>query len=117
MMNFGTMFRVSGVDFEALFKFLDENPEHFHQYEFGVMSLENVKDSYRKGEMCVFRIHLGEFWNEKYDLVQVYNLPEKRDAILLGPRCGVPNSNGLDARKLSDGQRALQLGRSEEAHV
>lgn len=108
--NSGSMFRVGGVDFERLFKYLEENPDRFHQHEFGVMSLDNVIESYRKGDMCVFRIFLKEWPGKAYQLVQVYNLPEEGGAILLGPGCGFQNSDGLDARNLSLAQNGLQKG-------
>ena len=111
MMNYGSMFRVRNVDFGKLFEFLESHPERYHQHEFGVMSLENAKQSYQNGEMCVFRIRLGEWSPDpKYDLVQIYNLPEKDEAILLGPGCGLGGSNGLDARNLSRAQHTLQKG-------
>lgn len=114
MQGHGTMYRVRGVDFERLFAYLDEHPERFHQHEFGVMSLENVKESYRNGEMCVFRIKLMELNPDKKSqgLVQIYNLPAKDEAILLGPGCGsgAKNANGLDAANISRWQHKLKLG-------
>ena len=114
MQGHGTMYRVRGVDFEKLFSYLDEHPEKFHQHEFGVMSLENVKESYRGGEMCVFRIKIGVLNPAKPsgEVVQIYNLPDKDGAILLGPGCGSGsvNANGLCAANLSKWQHKLKLG-------
>lgn len=108
MMAFGTMYRVTGVNYRALFAYLNENPERFWQHEFGVMTLENVMDSYERGEMCVFRIVL-DLSDGKRGLMQVYNLPDRNDAILLGPYCGY-EGDGLDARSLSRGQLAVLNG-------
>ncbi|MBQ7334846.1 MAG: FAD-dependent oxidoreductase [Clostridia bacterium] len=114
MQHFGTMYRVRNIDYTSLFDYLKANPDRFVQHEFGVMSLENVKESYENGEMCVFRIDLKD-WSPVHGsyYVQVYNLPEKDEAILLGPGCGYHNGNGLDARVISDGQYFLQNG----AHI
>lgn len=109
MQPFGAMFRVRNVDFTRLFAYFEANPDRFFVQEFGVMSFDNVRESYHKGEMCVFRFHLKELSpSPNYDLVQVYNLPEKDEAILLGPICGYSSGDGLDARSLSRGQEALQ---------
>ena len=111
LMGMGVMFRVKNVDFEGMFRYLEENPDRFHQHEFGVMSLENVKESYRKGDMCVFRIVLNEWPEKGYKLVQVYNLPERGEAILLGPGCGYNSEpDGLDARVLSKAVHTVQSG-------
>ena len=121
MQAHGTMYRVRGVDFERLFAYLDEHPERFHQHEFGVMSLENVKESYRNGEMCVFRIKLMELnpVPGSLGLVQIYNLPAKDEAILLGPLCGSygRNSNGLDAANISYWQHKMKLGADRLTNV
>ena len=106
--EFGTMFRVRGVDYERLFEYLEEDPDRFYKQPFGIMSFENVKESYFKGDMCVFGISVNHLIDERW--LQIYNLPEKGGAILLGPCCSYQDSNGLDARKLSAGQHALQEG-------
>ncbi len=109
MMHFGTMYRVRNMNFDALFAYLEEHPEYYHQHEFGVMSLENAKESHARGEMSVFRI-LVKVSENKLQPVQVYNLPTKGEAILLGPYCGVGNLDGLDARDISTGQKQLWDG-------
>lgn len=106
---FGTMYRVRGVDFERLFRFLEENPERFFQHEFGVMSLQNVIESYRNGEICVFRV-MVDTPDWKRTPVQIYNLPNKDEAILLGAYCAYRGGNGLNAKDISDGQRECWFG-------
>ena len=112
MQSTGVMYRVAKVDFEKLFDYLEKNPESYWTHEFGVMSFEDARESYRNGEMCVFRIRLGELSPQpKNDLVQIYNLPQKDEAILLGPCCGTLSYNdGLDGRSLSKAQGILQNG-------
>lgn len=109
MMHFGTMYRVRNVNFNALFDYLEENPDRYHQHEFGVMSLENAKESYQNGQMCVFRV-LVDVPGEGRKPVQVYNLPTKDEAILLGPYCQVWNMDGLNAREVSISQKLCQTG-------
>lgn len=106
MQHVGTMYRVRGVDFEKLFDWLEANPERYFQHEFGVMSLKNARESYNNGEMCVFRVLVD---TPDYDRipVQVYNLPAKDEAILLGGYNGVHNIDGLNARDLSKAQFQL----------
>ena len=110
LMAFGVMFRVRDVDFERLFDYFEKRPECFFKQEFGVMDFEDVRESYRRGDMCVFRIRLLEKSPKPTDdRVQVYNLPTKGEAILLGPLCGLGSDNdGLDARQLSAAQNNLQ---------
>ena len=106
MQHVGTMYRVRGVDFEKLFNWLEANPERYFQHEFGVMSLQNALESYKNGEMCVFRVLVD---TPDYDRipVQVYNLPAKDEAILLGCYNGVYDIDGLNARDLSRAQFQL----------
>ena len=106
--EYGTMFRVKNVDYERLFSYISENPDKFYRHPFGVMSFENVKESYRKGEMCVFGVWVNHLINGRW--LQIYNVPERDEAILLGPCCSVQNANGLDARNLSSAQHSLQEG-------
>ena len=109
MIYFGTMYRVRNVDFEKLFDWLEKNPDEFLEHRFGVMTLENVRESHRNGEMCVFR-----FYVDTPDMgrlaVQVYNLPQKDEAILLSKYCAFMGGDGLDARSLSRGQEGLHKG-------
>ncbi len=63
--------------------------------------------------MCVFRINIPGYSIAPWDNVQVYNLPAKDEAIILGRDCGYKdeiNHSGLDARAISRGQAALQEG-------
>lgn len=112
--SFGTMYRVKDVDFERLFDFFDQNPQCFVVHQFGVMSLEDVKKSYKCGQMCVFRIHhLGCCSDNSWDNIQIYNLPEKGGAIILGRACNYADAtehSGLNARAVSRGQNSLQNG-------
>ena len=112
--RFGTMYRVKGVDFERLFEYFDSDPSSFYVHQFGVMSLEDVKRSYRNGEMCVCRLKMKEFAPmPPWDDVQIYNLPNKDEAILLGAPCAYEDEeehSGVNARAVSRGQNALQNG-------
>ena len=112
--SFGTMYRVNGVDFERLFDYFDQNPQCFVVHQFGVMSLDDVKESYRSGQMCVFRIHhLGCCSDNSWDNIQIYNLPEKGGAIILGRLCSYTDASehsGLNAGAISRGQYSLQRG-------
>lgn len=110
---FGTMYRVNGVDFERMFSYFDKAHASFRVHQFGVMSLDDVKESYRNGQMCVFRINVPGYSIAHWDNVQVYNLPGKDEAIILGRACGYKDDkehSGLNAKALSRGQHALQEG-------
>lgn len=117
-LNPGVMYRVAGIDFEKLFDFLSNNREYFHVQEFGRMSLEECISRYRAGEMFVFRVNPRKYHPE-YDendtnrtLIQIYNLPQKGEAILLGPAVGgsKTHNNGLDSRENSLAQHEVQTG-------
>ncbi|MBQ7974292.1 MAG: FAD-dependent oxidoreductase [Clostridia bacterium] len=108
LQQMGTMYRVRGVDFEKLFGWLKENPERFFQHEFGVMSLDNVIESYNNGEMCVFRVLVST--PDGLSPVQVYNLPAKDEAILLGMASEIYDEDGCDARSLSRAQYKMYVG-------
>ena len=103
----GVMFRVKDIDFEGIFAFLDENPNRIWPHPHGNMSLENIKRSYRKGDMCVFGIN-GVKTPLGYRMVQVYNLPDKNEAILMCYVMCSHEGDGLDARFLSEGQHKIQ---------
>lgn len=109
MQSFGVMYRVRGMDFERLFAYMKENPDRFFQHEFGVMSLENVIESYRNGDICVFRVMVN-IPGHGLRPVQVYNLPNKDEAILLGPWCNIGDVDGLSAKDISRGQKAVWDG-------
>ena len=108
MMAFGTMFRVCGVNFARLYRYLEENPDRFWQHEFGVMTLENAKQSHENGEMSVMRV-LVDLPDGTSRPMQIYNMPARDEAVLLGPYCGY-EGDGLDARSISQGQKAIQEG-------
>jgi len=109
----GTMYRVTGVDFEKVFAYLEAHPERFKMQSYGIMTLENVKESHRRGEMSVFSIWMGEHPG-KDGFVQVYNLPapETDGAILLAWNVAEDCNNnceccGIDAWSLSASQDHL----------
>ena len=109
----GTMYRVRDVDFDKLFAWLEANPNRYGVQRCAVMSLENVKRSYYSGEMCVFDILITDEPVIGFKHIQVYNLPTKGEAILLGPWCGMVGSvkaDGLNARDISKGQALCQNG-------
>ena len=108
MMAFGTMFRVRGVDYSRLYDYLEAHPERFWQHEFGVMTLENARQSHENGEMSVMRV-VVDLPEGKTGLLQVYNMPARDEAVLLGPYCGY-EGDGLDGKSISRGQEALQRG-------
>ena len=112
LQGMGTMYRVRGVDYEKMFAYLDENSDRFFMQEFGVMSLESVKESYRRGDSMVFRLLIDHptDLSAPRQKVQVYNLPEKDEAILLGWGCGTGSVSGLNPLELSQAQDKLLHG-------
>lgn len=108
----GGMYSVRNVDYEKLFDYLDKNPDKYIQHDFGVMSLENVKESYKNGEMFVF--YMKYTFDESDDFegegaVQIYKLPENDEATFMTRHCQYFGSReGLEARALSDAHHNLQ---------
>ena len=80
MMAFGTMFRVRGVDYSRLYDYLEAHPERFWQHEFGVMTLENARQSHENGEMSVMRV-VVDLPEGKTGLLQVYNMSARDEAV------------------------------------
>ena len=72
------------------------------------MTLENARQSHENGEMSVMRV-VVDLPEEKTGLLQVYNMPARDEAVLLGPYCGY-EGDGLDGKSISRGQEALQRG-------
>ncbi len=108
LQQMGTMYRVRNVDFDKLFGFLKEHSDRFYQHEFGVMSLDNVIQSYKNGEMCVFRVLVST--PHGLSPVQVYNQPQKDEAILLGMASEIYDSDGCNAQDLSIAQYKIHEG-------
>jgi len=110
----GIMYRVGGVDYEKLFAYLDEHPENFRVQGMGQMTLEQVKDRHRRGEMAVFCLMLTNPETGAKGGFQVYNVPEKGGAILLSHN-GTSDlnryeCNPVNAAELSAGQDHLLHG-------
>ena len=110
----GVMYRVGGVDFERLFAYLDENPEKFRVQGMGQMTLDEVKQRHRNGEMAVFCLNLTNPESCAQSAFQVYNVPEAGGAILLSfnnlSDCNLYLCNPLNASELSAGQEHLLHG-------
>ena len=110
-MAVGVMYRVGGVDFKRVFDFLgNERPDLYEKQPYGIMEYEDAKASYERGDMSTFRILLdvSALGQKEPDRMQVYTLPNREDAILLGFNCYIGGTNGVDARDLSAAQTRLQ---------
>ena len=110
-MDVGVMYRVGGVDFKRVFDFLgNERPDLYEKQPYGIMEYEDAKASYERGDMSTFRILLdvSALGQKELDHMQVYTLPNREDAILLGLNCYIGGTNGVDARDLSAAQTSLQ---------
>jgi len=108
---FGCMYRVRGVDFDRVFDYLGENPDRYKLQPFGIMAYENARDSFYRGEMSIFDIWIDNISdpNGPRQRVQVYTLPARDEAILMGPGTTHVSgpTDGLNARDVSDGQDQL----------
>jgi hypothetical protein len=114
----GTMYRVDGVDFESLFEYFETNPGFVWQ-ACSLQTFEEIKESYKRGDMCTFCVQIPNTDPElrkriPKDLVQVYVEPSRKGAILLyygrGERTNTYLGNGTDAKSLSEGQTELVYG-------
>ena len=115
----GVMYRVENVDFEKLFEYLENNPG-FAMQSAALMSFEDIKESYKKGDMCCFNLLCTNPDPESAKIypktcVQIYVTPSKRGAILLnyGPTHNCYSGNGLDASTLSKAQNLMVSGALE----
>ena len=115
----GTMYRVDGIDYDRLFKRLEDNPELYHIQSVAQQDIHEIKARYAKGEMCCFCIKITNpnpalmQKMPKAD-VQIYVEPSHHGAIVLcypgGERTNAYMGNGVDAESLSLGQTELVHG-------
>ena len=120
MQPMGVMYRVTNVDYDTLFAFLDEHPETYKPQVLAMQSYEDAKESYLKGDMVVLCLIVKntdpKTMAEMPTVdVQVYITPCRTEAILLF--CGSTHNfywgNGVDAKTLTDAQNAILRGTKE----
>lgn len=116
MQPMGCMYRAEGIDYPRLFAWFEENPG-FAMQSCGLMDFENVKESYRKGDMCVFCVPIDNpdpatAQQKPQVLVQIYITPSRTGAVLLsfGPTHTAYTGSGVDAAQLSAGHTAMVHG-------
>ena len=114
----GTMYRVDGVDYEGLFKYFETNPG-FTWQSCALMTFEEIKEKYAKGDMCCFCVPITNpdpATNKAAPrvLVQIYVEPSHKGAILLsyglGEKSNTYSGDGTNAESLSEGQNMLIYG-------
>ena len=114
----GTMYRVDGVDFESLFEYFETHPG-FTWQACALMTFDEIKERYAKGEMCCFSVPITNpdpATKEKRPrvLVQIYVEPSHKGAILLSEGTGEKSNtffaDGTNAESLSEGQNFLIYG-------
>ena len=119
MQPMGTMYRVEGVDYESLFEYFESNPGFTHQ-SCALQDFENIKASYKKGDMCCFCVPITNpdpvsGASHPKVLVQIYVTPSHTGAILLsfGPTHNCFVGDGTNPRQLTRGQNLLVHGALE----
>ncbi|MBQ8407750.1 MAG: FAD-dependent oxidoreductase [Clostridia bacterium] len=123
MQPMGTMYRVEGVDFESLFEYFETNPGFTYQ-SCALQDFENIKDSYKKGDMCCFCVPIPNpdpvtAKTRPKVLVQIYVSPSHKGAILLsfGPTHNCYVGDGTNPRQLTRGQNLLIKGALEITEI
>lgn len=119
----GVMYRVEGIDFEALFDYLETNPGFIVQSA-ALMDFEYIKESYKKGDMCCFNLLITNPDPESAKqypqvCVQIYITPTQTGAVLLsyGPTHNAFSGNGLEADTLSTAQNLMVAGALEITEI
>ena len=114
----GTMYRADGIDFDSLFEYFETHPG-FTWQACALMTFDEIKERYAKGEMCCFSVPITNPDPATCEarprvLVQIYVDPSHKGAILLSEGSGEKSNtylgNGVDAESLSDGQTMLTYG-------
>ena len=114
----GTMYRVDGVDYEGLFEYFETNPG-FTWQSCALMTFEETKEKYAKGDMCCFNVPItnpdpATKAAAPRVLVQIYVEPSHKGAILLsyglGEQSNTYSGDGTNAESLSAGQTMLIYG-------
>ena len=120
----GVMYRVANVDYDALFAYLDTHPENYFPQVLAMMSYEDAKESYKKGDMVVLGLRMANTDPETVEKmphvdIQVYITPSHTEAILMF--CGTTHhffeGNGIDAATLTQAQNAMLRGTKESTDV
>ena len=123
MQPMGTMYRVEGVDFESLFEYFETHPGFTYQ-SCALQDFENIKESYKKGDMCCFCVPITNpdpvsGASHPKVLVQIYVTPSHSGAILLsfGPTHNCFVGDGTNPRQLTKGQNLLVKGALEITEI
>lgn len=106
----GSMFRIGGVDMDRFMDYTIKNPDKFNIQPYGLMSLKEVEESYKKGDMIIFQTKLtGEKYHTELGFepmneysaehTQIYNYPRK--GIVVGCITRML-SEDLDGTKVDD---------------
>ncbi|MBQ7974899.1 MAG: FAD-dependent oxidoreductase [Clostridia bacterium] len=112
----GSMYRIGGVDFERLVEFLEQNPDRFREHGFGLMSWEEFKDCFEKGEAIVTFCPLKNDIDHKFlGRFQIYNTPHK--GVMIGCTSIKKRLNGLIEDELTQAEHDVLAIASEQLEV
>ncbi len=98
--DMGVMFRVGNVDMTHCFEYLKENPDKFQVQECALLSFEQARKNFEKGEMMTINIDT-DFASPCF---QIYNLPISG---VLTICCPLYSGNGLSVSDLTKAEVAL----------
>lgn len=121
----GTMYRVDGVDFDSLFEYFETHPG-FTWQACALMTFDEIKDRYAKGEMCCFSVPItnpdpATKAERPRVLVQIYVEPSHKGAILLsegkGEHSNTFSGDGTNAESLSEGMTKLIYGAEDVTEI
>ena len=121
----GTMYRVDGVDFDSLFEYFETHPG-FTWQACALMTFDEIKERYAKGEMCCFSVPItnpdpGTREARPRVLVQIYVEPSHKGAILLsegvGEHSNTFSGDGTNAESLSEGMTKLIYGAEDVTEI
>lgn len=121
----GTMYRVDGVDFDSLFEYFETHPG-FTWQACALMTFDEIKERYAKGEMCCFSVPITNpdpvtRGARPRVLVQIYVEPSHKGAILLsegtGEHSNTFSGDGTNAESLSEGMTKLIYGAEDVTEI
>ncbi len=99
--DMGVMFRVGNVDMKRCFEYLKENPDKFQVQGCALLSLEQARENFEKGEMMT--INVDTDFSSPNDF-QIYNTPLPGVFTIC---CPCFPGNGLSASDLTKAETAL----------
>ena len=120
MQPMGIMYRAENIDYERLFDYLEAHPEGFELQGIAQQELKDIRESYKKGDMCCFCVQIENpdpvtAKDRPIIQVQIYISPSQNGAVLQawGRTHNEYLGDGLSVSSLTEGHNLMLKGALE----